>query len=78
MFGDERDDGRQYKVLVNHQGQYSLWPTGRHLPKGWKDTGRSGTKQDCLNYVEEVWTDMRPQSLKLAMDDGAFAEEPSG
>jgi MbtH protein len=57
-----------YKVVMNHEEQYSLWPSGRENPPGWSDAGKAGTKEECLAYIEEVWTDMRPLSLRNAMD----------
>ncbi|HSH05513.1 MAG TPA: MbtH family NRPS accessory protein [Anaerolineae bacterium] len=57
----------QYKVVVNHEEQYSIWPAERDLPLGWKEDGKEGTKEECLAYIEEVWTDMRPLSLRQAM-----------
>jgi MbtH protein len=62
----ESPDGR-YTVVVNDEEQYSIWPAGRELPAGWREAGRQGAKEDCLAYVEEVWTDMRPLSLRKAM-----------
>jgi MbtH protein len=53
----------RYAVLVNHEGQYSLWPASADLPAGWRDTGVHGTKPECLAHIDEVWTDMRPLSL---------------
>jgi MbtH protein len=53
-----------YKVVVNHEGQYSIWFADRENPSGWSDVGKSGTKDECLAFVEEVWTDMRPLSLR--------------
>jgi MbtH protein len=53
-----------YKVVINHEEQYSIWPVDRESPRGWKDTRTSGSRQECLDYIEEVWTDMRPLSLK--------------
>lgn len=64
---DDQDDLRTYKVVVNHEEQYSITFADRENPPGWKDAGKSGTKQECLVYVEEVWTDMRPLSLRKAM-----------
>lgn len=58
-----------FKVVVNHEEQYSLWPADRENPPGWSDAGKVGTKEECLAYVEEVWTDMRPLSLRQAMDE---------
>jgi MbtH protein len=65
---DETEDQTVYKVVVNHEEQYSLWPADREVPAGWNDAGKSGTKAECLAYVEEVWTDMRPLSLRQAMN----------
>jgi MbtH protein len=67
MNSDDKDD-LAYKVLVNHEEQYSIWPAERSNPHGWRDAGRSGSKADCLTYVREVWTDMRPLSLRTAMN----------
>jgi MbtH protein len=55
------------KVVVNHEEQYSLWPSYRENPPGWRDAGKSGSKDECLAYVKEVWTDMRPLSLRQKM-----------
>lgn len=63
------EDAR-YEVVVNHEEQYSIWPEGRELPLGWKRAGFAGTRQECLAHIEEVWTDMRPLSLRRAMDGG--------
>jgi MbtH protein len=65
MFED--DDRRRYDVVRNDEEQYSIWPLDRPLPSGWEKVGRSGTKGECLAYVEEVWTDLRPKSLREAM-----------
>jgi MbtH protein len=67
MFEDD-DDKTQYKVVLNHEEQYSIWPADRENPAGWRDAGKVGTKAECLAYIEEVWTDMRPLSLRHAMD----------
>ncbi|SEU35689.1 MbtH family protein [Nonomuraea wenchangensis] len=56
-----------YKVVVNDEEQYSIWFDGRPLPQGWREAGFAGSKQDCLDHVEQVWTDMRPRSLREAM-----------
>jgi MbtH protein len=58
-----------YKVVVNHEGQYSIWPDERENAIGWKDAGKSGTKAECLAHVKEVWTDMRPVTLRKDMQD---------
>ena len=59
----------QYKVVVNHEEQYSIWPLRRELPPGWKPAGKSGSKSECLSWIQEVWTDMRPLSLRRHMGD---------
>ena len=58
-----------YKVVINFEEQYSIWPAGREIPAGWHDVGRQGTKQECLTYIEEVWTDMRPLSVRQHMEN---------
>ena len=58
------NDKAIYKVVLNHEEQYSLWPADRENPSGWKDDGKSGTKQECLSHIKQVWTDMRPLSLR--------------
>jgi MbtH protein len=63
-------DDQIYKVVVNHEEQYSIWPAEREIPLGWKEAGKSGNKAECLAYIEEVWTDMRPLSLRKKMDGG--------
>ncbi len=67
----EEEDQTQYVVVVNHEEQYSIWPVDRELPLGWKDAGKRGLKKDCLDYIEEVWTDMRPLSLRKKMEEDA-------
>jgi len=57
-----------YKVVVNHEEQFSIWPADRAVPLGWREAGKSGHKEECLAYIEEVWTDMRPLSLRKEMD----------
>lgn len=71
MYRDEQEDTTIYKVAVNHEEQYSIWPAYREIPLGWKDTGKSGLKQECLDYIKEVWTDMRPLSLRQKMQESA-------
>ncbi|MCB0089021.1 MAG: MbtH family protein [Caldilineaceae bacterium] len=65
---DENEDNTIYKVVVNHEEQYSIWPAARENPLGWKDAGKEGPKAECLQYIEGVWTDMRPLSLRRQMD----------
>lgn len=68
MFQEESDDTTIYRVVVNHEEQYSIWPVDRDLPNGWREAGKQGSKEECLAYIKEVWTDMRPLSLRKAMD----------
>jgi MbtH protein len=56
---------------VNHEEQYSIWPADRENALGWKDAGKSGPKAECLAYIKDVWTDMRPLSLRKKMEEGA-------
>jgi MbtH protein len=67
---DEEDD-RIYKVVVNHEEQYSIWFAYREPPAGWREVGKEGPKADCLEYINEVWTDMRPLSLRKQMEEAA-------
>ena len=62
-WNDEADD-RAYRVVVNHEEQYSIWFADREVPRGWKDVGFKGAKKQCLDHIEEVWTDMRPLSFR--------------
>jgi MbtH protein len=62
------DDGT-YLVVVNHEEQYSIWPEGRQLPLGWLEIGFKGDKRACLDKIEEIWTDMRPLSLRKRMEE---------
>src|SRR4030095_16239985 len=71
MSQDEREDNTIYKVVMNHEEQYSIWPADRENALGWMDAGKSGTRQECLAYIEEVWTDMRPLSLRKQMAEAA-------
>lgn len=66
---NEDEDKTIYKVVVNHEEQYSIWPDYRDIPLGWTAVGKSGTKAQCLAYIEEVWTDMRPLSLRKKMEE---------
>ncbi len=65
---DEDEDKTIYKVVVNHEEQYSIWPTDKDNPLGWNDVGKEGPKSECLAYIKEVWTDMRPLSLRKKME----------
>ncbi len=71
MYREEQADTTIYKVVVNHEEQYSIWPVDRENPLGWRDAGKSGSKAECLAYIKEVWTDMRPLSLRKKMEENA-------
>ncbi len=67
------DDERTYGVVLNHEEQYSIWPVDRDLPSGWRYEGVRGPKQTCLDHIDQVWTDMRPLSLRNRMAAEATA-----
>jgi uncharacterized protein YbdZ (MbtH family) len=70
----DREDITIYKVVVNHEEQYSISPEYKANPPGWRDAGKTGPKAECLAYIKEVWTDMRPLSLRKKMEE--FAKNP--
>lgn len=63
---DEEIDLGLYRVVVNHEEQYSIWPAAREIPAGWRAAGYEGAQAQCLEYIRETWTDMRPLSLRVA------------
>ena len=67
------DDSTVFNVVVNHEEQYSIWPDYKEIPNGWRAVGKRGSKKECLAYIDEVWTDMRPLSLRKHME--ALARE---
>ncbi len=67
MTADETEDTTTYRVVINAEEQYSIWPLGRALPAGWREGGMSGSKAQCLAHIKEVWTDMRPLSVRRQM-----------
>jgi MbtH protein len=71
MNPDEEQDNITYKVVINHEAQYSILRAYQENPSGWKDVGKSGSKTECLVYIKEVWTDMRPLSLRKKMEESA-------
>jgi len=75
-----KDDAEEikYKVVVNDEEQYSIWGADRPNPSGWRDAVKSGSKSECLAYIKEVWTDMRPLSLRKKMENSAIIPEHSG
>jgi MbtH protein len=64
MSESETEDRTLYRVVVNHEEQYSIWTTTKALPPGWREAGKQGSRTECLAYIEQVWTDMRPLSLR--------------
>lgn len=62
------DENTIYAVVVNHEEQYSIWPEEREIPLGWKATGFTGIKDECLEHIKEIWADMRPLSLRKQME----------
>jgi len=73
----DREDTTIYKVVVNHEEQYSIWPADRENPLGWRDAGKVGPKAECLEHIKEVWTDMRPLSLRKRMEEMAKDQPPA-
>jgi len=68
MSTQEQEEHQIYKVVINTEAQYSIWLSERENPRGWRDTGKTGTKEECLEFVEKLWSDMRPLSLRQHMD----------
>ena len=75
---DELEDKTIYRAVVNHEEQYSIWPAHKQNPAGWRDAGKTGLKQECLDFIKEVWTDMRPLSLRIKMDQDQKIMATSG
>ena len=75
MDRDEKEDTAIYKVVLNHEEQYSIWPAERENAPGWKDAGKTGMKAECLAWIKDVWTDMRPLSLRRRMEDAARPQQ---
>lgn len=74
----DREDTTTYKVVVNHEEQYSIWPSDRENPLGWQEVGKIGPKSECLAHIKEVWTDMRPLSLRKKMEQASqHAKSPA-
>ena len=67
---EDREDTREYLVVVNDEDQYSIWLADRQIPSGWSAEGKRGTKSECLAHIETVWTDMRPRSVRERLDAG--------
>lgn len=64
----DEEDNTVYLVVVNHEEQYSIWPDFKPIPNGWRAEGKQGSKQECLDHIAEVWTDMRPLSVRKHME----------
>lgn len=73
----DEEDTTVYLVVVNHEEQYSIWPEYKEVPIGWRTVGKSGPKQECLDYIRDVWTDMRPLSLRRHMEEASLQEAAS-
>jgi MbtH protein len=76
MIAAADDDRTTYKVVVNDEDQYSIWPVRQRNPPGWRDVGVSGPKPICLAHIDEVWVDVRPRSLREAMERAAAEAHP--
>lgn len=69
MSTNEREGSLTYKVVVNEEEQYSIWPVERDIPNGWRGVGTSGSESVCLAFIKEVWSDMRPLSLRKKIEE---------
>jgi MbtH protein len=67
MSAGKSNGDTSYRVVMNHEKQYSIWPGHRPNPFGWNDAGKEGSKEECLAYIEQVWIDLRPLSLQQKM-----------
>lgn len=74
---DSDDEKQIFKVVMNDEEQYSIWPVELVNALGWVDAGKQGTKRECLSFIEEVWTDMRPLSLRKFMAEHVHAKNAS-
>ncbi len=69
MPSHEHDETKIYKVIISEEEQYSIWPEDREIPPGWRAEGKTGTKAECLEHMQYVWTDMRARSLREKMEE---------
>lgn len=76
LYDPDKEDATIYKVVINHEEQYSIWPEYKENPLGWKGVGKVGLKAECLAFIKEVWTDMRPLSLRKKMEELARNPPP--
>jgi MbtH protein len=77
MNREEQEDSTIYKVVINLEEQYSIWPADREIPTGWEPVGKEGAKSECLAYIGEVWTDMRPLSVRKQMEKTENSKQKS-
>ena len=78
MQSEDTGSTTQYMVLMNHEEQYSLWPAHKAIPPGWEQVGPTGSEEECVAYVDEHWTDMRPKSLRERMEQQNGADDSAG
>jgi MbtH protein len=57
----------EFTVVMNDEEQYSIWPVALAVPAGWQQVGKTGTREECVAHIDEVWTDIRPKSLRVAL-----------
>jgi MbtH protein len=74
---EDDEDRTIYRVVRNEEEQYSIWPEAKEIPAGWEQAGPTGPKAEVLAYIDETWTDMRPASLRRAMEAAAEPEPPA-
>lgn len=74
----QADHTAKYRVVINHEEQYSIWATGKEIPRGWKATGFTGSKEQSLRHIEEVWTDMRPLSKRRKLAEDIYRRQKAG
>lgn len=67
---EDHSSPNAFSVVINDEEQYSIWPVGNVLPNGWLTTGAKGSKDECLSFIKDAWTDMRPASLREHMEGG--------
>jgi MbtH protein len=75
---EEEEDTRTYKVVINYEEHYSIWFADKPIPAGWTAVGKEGPKSECLAYIDEAWTDMRPLSLRKSMAERGADRRQAG
>jgi MbtH protein len=71
------DETTEFAVVLNHEEQYSIWPSYKAIPAGWRAEGKRGSKAECLAHIDQVWTDMRPLSLRQALEQETKQQRPA-